>query len=85
VFVTGVFRVGLPVVALVVVTNWLMFSTADPYIRSLPGLRLKMGWLSVALLLVAAPVFGVVWGVLTWKANEWLYRRYMAQELGGGA
>ena len=82
VLVTGIFRVALPVVALVVAGDWLIFSR-DPYLASLPGLRLKLAGVSALLFLVATPVFGVVWGVLTWKANEWLYHRYTGRAAAG--
>ena len=81
VFVTGIFGVGLPVVVLVVLIDWITFSR-DPLLSGYPGFQRSIGLLSLLLIVVGAPVFGVVWGFLTWKANEWLFRRYTAPASG---
>ena len=83
VFITGVFRVGIPVVGMVVLADWWLFSR-DAFLSALPGLQRHIAWLSIGLLTLAGPVFGIIWGVLTWKTNEWLYRRYASSPTARG-
>lgn len=45
-------------------------------IDQMPGLRQRLLLCSVVGVFAVVPLLGVLWGVVTWRVNEWLYRRY---------
>lgn len=77
VFITGMFQVALPTVALGLLFSW-WWSYHSGLILQMPGLRQRLLIGSIVGVLVVVPVLGVLWGVVGWCVNEWLYRRYTA-------
>jgi hypothetical protein len=84
VFVVGVFQVALPTIFLGLVVSW-WWANHTGLIDQLPGLKQRFVLAGVLGILVGVPIFGILWGVLTWKVNEWLYRRYTAGDRSSGA
>jgi hypothetical protein len=75
VLVTGILCFGLPITALFAVLEYWRFQSSGLF-SLIPTFRGEFLRISALIVLLGGPLLGMVWASLTWKLNEWLYRRY---------